>query len=1161
MARPHPRSVKYERAHKKQSYEFMTESKNAIACLLLPLMLVATRAVSGDLSENNAADWGVFASDEAAASVSNDTSLVRAGSYSLRLDTASGFDTGVTYPADASAHWDLSTNTHLVFWSYGENTNIFQDNQPVVVLRSPGGHYRYVPDRMVTINHQWTLVKVPLAGDAHWERTASGTATLTNVTQLEIHQDTWDSGFTMFYDGVEFVTLATNGPTAGPPPPAGVNPDAIVQRVLLFIHDPIMENKGGQRMHEAYHWGDPQQLTEGIIGDFNTNSHGLYLPHIVETRIADEYPALLDGFRYDDASYDTAIQTGAWHDSGFDYWRFMVDNDLVRRVESGDLDEIWVYGFPGGGMWESTFAGQGGYWCNSSPVAGATNKHLAVIMGWNFERGVSEALESFGHRSESILRKIYDDCWEPSRINAWSAFTLLERNLPGLGAVGNVHYPVNGQSDYDWANTNLVWSDCDSWLNYPYLTNAARLVNYREWAPDDSDISRNYLNWWYGHSPHVSGKAPSPDDRLNNWWRYLIDVDQFKAGNGTLVDSSGLGYAGITAPANGGAVAGLVPVTVDATVDGALGRADLYVDGVYYASDSLAPFSSAWNSDGLLGAHTLVARAYELQTGAETVSVPVTVNVLGATIVGTVLTNTAPMADVAITARGTIPCWLRQSASPSLAVPDNNAGGITNAILISATGTVVNANVGVTVRHPRRSDLRVCLLHPSGAGVLLRSAGGSSDPNLITFYPERTAPEGNLASLVGLSVSGTWHLVVADLAGGATGLLESWSLALDYAEPLTRVTSTDASGHYSLTNLPAGDYELRPTKAGLTFLPIITNVVLSAAATNADFVSGPNTAPSIVTPPQTQTAVAGASVTLTVAATGTGPLTYQWFYQNTVIPGATASSLALSNLLVANSGLYSVTVSNPMPAGATATARLSVVPTPWLDDSCEGNAALWSSFTPEWEGAASSVSNDATHVKAGSTSIRFDTTSGFDTGVTFPKDANAHWDLRGVGWLAFWAYADNANEFQDAQPLIKLNCVGGSLELRPNDQLMANHDWSFFRIPLCGNAIWTTTTNGLPDLTDANQLEIHQDTWGAGFTIYYDALRFEPRPVLSAPEHTSGGPLQIRVTAPVGVSCRLQTSTNQTEWLDVDTRTTTLPQEEWLIGLPYGRRFYRVTVP
>ena len=73
--------------------------------------------------------------------------------------------------------------------------------------------------------------------------------------------------------------------------------------------------------------------------------------------------------------------------------------------------------------------------------------------------------------------------------------------------------------------------------------------------------------------------------------------------------------------------------------------------------------------------------------------------------------------------------------------------------------------------------------------------------------------------------------------------------------------------------------------------------------------------------------------------------------------------------------------------------------------------------------------------------------------------------------------------------------------------------------------------------------------------------RFEPRPVLSAPEHSSGGPLQIRVTAPVGVSCRLQTSTNLTEWLDVDTRTTTLPQEEWLIGLPYGRRFYRVTVP
>ncbi len=1118
---------------------------------------MANHGKTGDFSENNAHEWGSFAADSAATSVSNDSSRVRAGTSSIRLDTASGFDTGVRYPAAASAHWDLSTNTHLVFWSYGDNTNDFQDSQPVVVLRSPDGDFRYTPDRMVTVNHQWTLVKVPLAGDAQWTRTAAGTPTLTDVTQLEIHQDTWDYGFRIYYDGVEFVTLDSGGPAAGPPAPPGVNPDAIVQRVLLFIHDPIMENKAGRRMHEVYGWGNPEQLTQGIIRDFNASSHGLYLPRIVETRIVDEYPALLDGFRYDDASYDTAIGTGTWHESGFDYWRFLVDNDLTARIESGDLDEIWVYNFPGSGMWESTFAGEGGYWCNSYPVAGATNKHLAVVMGWNFERGVAEALESFGHRSESILWKIYDDIWENNRTNAWSAFTLIDLRAPGQGAVGNVHYPVNGQSDYDWANTNQVWSDCDSWLNYPYLTNAARLVDYREWAPDDADIARDYLNWWYAHFPHVPGRAPAPDRRLNNWWRYLIDVDQFKSGNGTLASPTGIGFASLTHPASGALVAGVVPVAVDATVDGALGRVDLYVDGVFYASDTLAPFTFAWNTDGLLGAHTLVARACELANGTETVSLPVIVNVLGGAVNGTVLTNGAPLAEVALTVNGSIPRWLRQSVAPALAIPDNQPGGVTNIISVSVAGTVADVAVGVTLRHGDQSNLKLALVHPGGARVLLRMAGGPPDRDLITFYPERATPHESLSALAGLPVAGDWKLVVADVAAGATGQLESWSLALNYLETQTFTTLAGEDGAFSLTNLPAGAYELRPSKAGCTFLPIVTNLIVRANTTNAAFATGLNVPPAILIPPPSQTVAAGTNLVLSVSASGTGPLTYQWFYNGAAIGGATSSSLSLSNLLVANSGLYGVTVSNPIPAHASASAVVTVAPTPFLGDLCEGNAADWGSFVPPWEGVASFVIDDATQFKTGSSSIRFETGSGFDTGVKFPKEPTAHWDLRDIGWLSFWAYGDNTNDFQGPQPVLKLNCAGGSFELRPPDNLMANHAWTFFRIPLLGNEVWTPSTNDQPDLADARQLEIHQDTWGGGFTVYYDALQFDRKPELLAPEPVGGGQHVLRINAPVGAQCTLQTSTNLTYWESLSTRITAQPQEEWLIGPPEGGRFYR----
>jgi hypothetical protein len=54
---------------------------------------------------------------------------------------------------------------------------------------------------------------------------------------------------------------------------------------------------------------------------------------------------------------------------------------------------------------------------------------------------------------------------------------------------------------------------------------------------------------------------------------------------------------------------------------------DLFVDGVYRATDTLAPFTFRWNTAGETGTHTLVTKAYELQNGTEAVSAPATVQV------------------------------------------------------------------------------------------------------------------------------------------------------------------------------------------------------------------------------------------------------------------------------------------------------------------------------------------------------------------------------------------------------------------------------------------------------------------------------------------------------------------------------------------------------
>ncbi len=91
---------------------------------------------------------------------------------------------------------------------------------------------------------------------------------------------------------------------------------------------------------------------------------------------------------------------------------------------------------------------------------------------------------------------------------------------------------------------------------------------------------------------------------------------------------------------------------------------------------------------------------------------------------------------------------------------------------------------------------------------------------------------------------------------------------------------------------------------------------------NVSFLA-PGTAPVITLQPQGQMVGAGATVTLTVAAIGSAPLSYQWRKNGTDIDGAWEPNLTFSPITKDDAGTYSVLVSNP--AGGTASADAVIV--------------------------------------------------------------------------------------------------------------------------------------------------------------------------------------------------------------------------------------------
>ena len=98
----------------------------------------------------------------------------------------------------------------------------------------------------------------------------------------------------------------------------------------------------------------------------------------------------------------------------------------------------------------------------------------------------------------------------------------------------------------------------------------------------------------------------------------------------------------------------------------------------------------------------------------------------------------------------------------------------------------------------------------------------------------------------------------------------------------------------------------------------------SAAVTlNVNFAATGGTAPAITSQPVSEAATPGGSVTFAVTATGAS-LNYQWSRNGTPLSGATNSILVLGNVQAANTGNYTVTISNSGGAVTSNPAALTL---------------------------------------------------------------------------------------------------------------------------------------------------------------------------------------------------------------------------------------------
>jgi len=339
----------------------------------------------------------------------------------------------------------------------------------------------------------------------------------------------------------------------------------ITKKVYVLNFDPILESKGGLRTHAYKGWNDASPITRDYLNDLTEASGGYVRWKLVDFRTIDGSPRMTDGTFHSDDQIIAAIDKRQYTAAGTDYNWIADQYSLDAFVSAGQVDEVVVWGYPGIGMCESRMLGPTPYWVNCGELYRANSTRNYVVMGLNYERNQGEALESFGHRVESILRNATGgwtnsaDCSGKPDFrdrSLWDLFTNYQKMTPAgdAASVGNVHFNPTAPQDYDWdprwsvANgTAGAWrttySFADDWArNYPNLVGLNSIVDTRTWDPAGGTeylvLDRNYKKWWLGHLPRVLGNVldGTPTERLsqvargfagfrNNWWDYIVDFN------------------------------------------------------------------------------------------------------------------------------------------------------------------------------------------------------------------------------------------------------------------------------------------------------------------------------------------------------------------------------------------------------------------------------------------------------------------------------------------------------------------------------------------------------------------------------------------------------------------------------------------------------------
>lgn len=209
-------------------------------------------------------------------------------------------------------------------------------------------------------------------------------------------------------------------------------------------------------------WNCTDDLIDGYVISMAAASKEIIKYDMLQTIVVNDFPILENGDKYTVEHYNQVInkkQSPIMSNSQLATANYeLIIKQFHLAEEVGKIfDEVWLFGGPYFGFYESRMIGKDAYWCNGPEIKIDCKRF--VMMGFNYERSVTEMIHDFGHRVEDIVAKKTGCLYEMRKCRRlgpgiygwpWKSFSRY------LASQGTVHR-VPGGAEYSQEQTVFEW--------------------------------------------------------------------------------------------------------------------------------------------------------------------------------------------------------------------------------------------------------------------------------------------------------------------------------------------------------------------------------------------------------------------------------------------------------------------------------------------------------------------------------------------------------------------------------------------------------------------------------------------------------------------------------------------------------------------------------